>query len=110
MGPHPTATDLEHWHIWSTPTYGISGESWSAMPDGATGAVVFAPDRPALERSIRRYMRHLDVHVAEARRKLDALPANWTGEREVQERLIDALARLAGTRQAHQDEDQERTA
>ena len=82
MGPHPTATDLEHWHIWSTPTYGTSGESWSAMPDGAKGAVVFATSRAELERLIRKCMRHLDVHVAEARRKLDALPADYTGERE----------------------------
>ena len=102
MGPHPTATDLEHWHIWSTPTYGTSGESWSAMPDGAKGAVVFATSRAELERLIRKCMRHLDVHVAEARRKLDALPADYTGEREVQERLIDALARLAGTERDHQ--------
>lgn len=108
MGPHPTATDLEHWHIWRTPTYGTSGESWSAMPDGAKGAVVFATDRDMLERDIRRYVRRLDVHVAEARRKLDALPAGYTGEREVQERLIGALARLAGNRREHQGEDQER--
>lgn len=108
MGPHPTATDLKHWHMWNTPTYGTSGESWSAMPDGAKGAVVFAPDRKTLEGNIRWYMRRLDVHVAEARRKLDALPANYTGEREVQERLIGALARLAGSVREHQGEDRER--
>ena len=71
----------------------------------AKGAVVFAPDRPTLERNIGEYMQHLDVHVAEARRKLDALPTHYTGEREVQERLIGALARLAGTVRDHQGED-----
>jgi capsid portal protein len=63
-------------------------------------AVVFAPDRKTLERSIREYMLELDEHVTEARRKLDALPADWTGEREVQERLISALAMLAAITRA----------
>jgi len=40
-------------------------------------------------------MADIDAHVAEARRKLDALPPHWTGERAVQERLIEALAELA---------------
>lgn len=85
---------LKNWHIWTTPAFG-AGESWSAAPIGAAGAVVFASDRAALEENIGEYMRNADAHVREAREKLDALPAHWTGEREVQERLIGALARLA---------------
>lgn len=98
MGPHPsTATRddlLEHWQVWTTPVF-PQGLSWSAKPAGAVAAVVTgAPDRETLERQVRAYVRDIDRHVREAREKLDALPANWTGERNVQERLIEALAAL----------------
>jgi hypothetical protein len=96
MGLHQSAVlELEHWHIWKTPTYG-GGESWSASPIGAKSAVVFASDRAALEKNISEYMQDLDAHVREARQKLDALPAHYRGEREVQECLIAAIAELAG--------------
>jgi hypothetical protein len=55
---------------------------------------VFADSREALEEQIRQYTADLDEHVTEARRKLDALPHDWTGERQVQEALIEALASL----------------
>lgn len=103
MGPHPKQAYVNGWQMWSTPNYGRSA-TWSAMPDGAKGAVVHGADLMELERNVRKYMRHLDMHVAEARRKLDALPPDYTGERDVQERLIDALARLAGTVREHQGE------
>jgi hypothetical protein len=93
MGPHPTAI-LDNWHIWSTPRFG-SGAMWSAKPNGAMSAVVFGVDLTALEKNIAKYMSDLDTHVREARRKLDALPQSYTGERAVQEALIDALANLA---------------
>jgi hypothetical protein len=98
MGPHPTSI-LDNWHIWSTPTFGRDA-TWSAKPDGAMSAVVFGGDLMALEKNIAKYMGDLDAHVREARRKLDSLPANYTGERQVQEALISALAALAQTTRA----------
>jgi hypothetical protein len=93
MGPHSSAV-LDHWEVWSTPTY-PQGASWSAKPIGALTAVCQAPDPASLQIRIRDYTRNLDAHVREARQKLDALPENYHGEREVQERLIDALASLS---------------
>jgi len=94
MGPHRSPV-LERWQIWKTPKPVVGPASWSARPIGAASAVVFAPDREELEKQISLYMADIDAHVAEARRKLDALPPHWTGERAVQERLIEALAELA---------------
>jgi hypothetical protein len=96
MGPSETSAVLEHWHIWSTPTY-PRGQSWSARPVGARCAVVFADSREAIEKEISEYMTDLDQHVYEARQKLDNLPALYRGEREVLECLIAALASLAET-------------
>ena len=89
-----------HWQMWSTPIF-PKGATWSAMPEGAQAAVITgAADMAELEENISEYMSDLDGHVAEARRTLDSLPAHYTGERAVQEKLIDALARLATDQEA----------
>ena len=84
-----------HWQMWSTPVF-PKGATWSAKPEGAKAAVITgAADLDELEENISEYMADLDGHVAKARRALDSLPAHYTGERALQEALIDALARLA---------------
>jgi hypothetical protein len=92
MGPH--ASVLEHWEIWSTDIYMPMGHTWSARPHGARVAVVHGTNREELEQNISEYVQDIDKHVYEARHKLDSLPADYRGEREVLECLISALAAL----------------
>jgi len=91
----PYRAKLGYWEMWSTPVF-PRGSTWSARPLGALAAVITgASDLTELEENISEYMSDLDGHVAEARRALDALTENYTGERAVQEALINALAKLA---------------
>jgi hypothetical protein len=91
----PYRAKLGYWEMRSTQAF-PKGSVWSARPLGALAAVITgASDLTELEENISEYMSDLDGHVAEARRALDALPENYTGERALQEALINALAKLA---------------
>jgi hypothetical protein len=94
MGPHPrTAPHITGWQTWQNNH--LSGRTWSARPIGALSAVVVRNTEASLVAEVHEYMRHLDQHVYKARKKLDALPHSYIGERAVQEALIDALAKLS---------------
>lgn len=95
-GPDPIEEWLNRgWDIWKTPTTGRDS-TWSAKPVGALVAVMTGiRDLADLATAIDQYRAEADRHVAEARRKLDALPADYTGERGVQTALIEALGAMA---------------
>jgi hypothetical protein len=78
------------WYIWMP--FHPAGHSWSAMPTGASVATCIAFDSGPLIQQVGDYTAALPEHIAKTRADLEA--AEWPTQRDMLQKLLDALLSL----------------